>query len=561
MTVKNDAFIVTINDEGTASLLDRASFNKFSTKKQYGKPLSDQLEKEKWQEFKKPELSLTFLANLLRVNTHHEACCRRVAHDVGGHGWSIVPSENDGTEQINDNNKKFIESWLNHMSNTPEDLFYQFMYDYEAIGCAALELIRDSPDSGRIIDIQPMNPCYLQLHKDGVRVRQFIDGQTRWFTLYGTNYDDQNSKYSINKYNGKIEKDNIENVAHEIIWARNYSTNANNYGHAKVSTVLDVIMGEIGRMNYNNKFFENYGMPAFAVSITGDFIDYEEPALLEDGSPNPEYDETQTLRYKIQQQLGEVIQNPHSAVTIAVPSVDGEGNVDVKFTPLSVDQKEASFRLYRQDNKEEICEAHGFSSDLIGTTKSGTLSGSTAAEDNMEYVDNVIEPLQVICENTINDLLLYEFNITDWKFKFNDIRKKDITETINQCHQLWLDGVITRREYMETVGKQFGANSDVQDLYVDDYMINGVPVEKIYGEDFTDNDLFYNQLETDLLNYANTSTYNTEYEANNKNNMEENNETNNPPNSSNNISTKYISNSTKTNQLQKIIQKAFRNRK
>jgi len=42
-----------------------------------------------------------------------------------------------------------------------------------------------------------------------------------------------------------------------------------------------------------------------------------------------------------------------------VPTMEGQGEVNIEFKPLSTEVKEASFRLFRQDNRDEILAAHG----------------------------------------------------------------------------------------------------------------------------------------------------------------------------------------------------------
>ena len=52
---------------------------------------------------------------------------------------------------------------------------------------------------------------------------------------------------------------------------------------------LDIIEIEMGRTNYVMDFFVNFGMPAWVVTITGNFYDEERNHYLPDGSVNPNF--------------------------------------------------------------------------------------------------------------------------------------------------------------------------------------------------------------------------------------------------------------------------------
>lgn len=499
------SYMITVDDYDTYSnpqLIDRTTFSKYAFKNGNFSN-SAQIDPDKWEGYKVPEYPLEFLSGLLRINIYHEQCCDIISNAVVGHGWDIVP-KGDKEHAPDTYNKEFITQLINNFSTDIKETLQEIVYDYEAIGCAGIELIRDTEDpEHHIIDIQRLNITKCMLHNDEVRIKQEYNGEKAYFITYGTNYDENGVKYDVNRFTGEITPCNTlpsEQIANEVIWISKYKTDASNYGSAKISTELDTLTSEIGRANFNNKFFENYGLPAFAVTISGDFQDYNEKEYLDDGTPNPEYDVTKTLRYKIANQIKEVIKNPHSAVVISVPTMD-ETPANIQFTPLSTDVKEASFRLLRQDNKEEICAAHGISSDLIGTTKTGNLGGNTALADYEGFVERIITPIQTLFENRLNLIFSNDYNIHNWEFKFNQIRKTDITEQIQQIKDLLDYGLITRRQAIEKIGKQFGAVADPNNPLLDEYTIKGVP-EKIVFEQCipNNNDVMLQNIQDRLIN-------------------------------------------------------------
>jgi capsid portal protein len=93
---------------------------------------------------------------------------------------------------------------------------------------------------------------------------------------------------------------------------------------------------------FNVRFFDNHAVPAYAVVIEG-------------------ADVTPELEEKILDHFKAIKGDPHRTLVIPVPGIPGDEatQVKVRFEKLAVDIKDASFRLYKQDNALEICIAHG----------------------------------------------------------------------------------------------------------------------------------------------------------------------------------------------------------
>jgi hypothetical protein len=334
---------------------------------------------------------------------------------------------------------------------------------------------------------------------------------------YGVNKYRTN-KISVNKYTGEIVPAGTlspDEEAHELVWITKYKTSCNNYGSAKISKCVDVIESEVGRSSFVNKFFKNYGMPAFAVTVTGNFSDYESKRYLPNGELNPDFDETKTLRYIIAQQLKEIQLNPHSALVITIPNHMGTGNdVKVEITPLSNDVKEASFRLLRKDNKDEICAAHGMSSDLIGTTQVGNLGGNSLERDLSRYGKNKIKPIQTTLNNKITEIIRERYETNEFSFKLNEHELEDKDKKLNRVILLGKNGLATRREQLTMLSKDFGLDPNKDGEYLDEYLINNVPEEQVfnrfggygYYNNYYSNDYSYKsdvkKLEEEILNEA-----------------------------------------------------------
>ena len=87
---------------------------------------------------------------------------------------------------------------------------------------------------------------------------------------------------------------------------------------------------------------------------------------------------------------------------MSVPAIEGQGEVNIEFKRFECEVKEASFRLHRQDNRDEILAAHGVPPYRVGVAETGSLGGNTARESTEIYKRSVIEPRQEMLESMIN---------------------------------------------------------------------------------------------------------------------------------------------------------------
>ena len=492
------SYLVTVDDYDSYKnprLIDRTTFNHFSFKNGSFSE-SAQVDFDSYGvDFKTPEYPLEFLSGLLRINTYHEECCDRVSLDVTKHGWDIVSTKTDYKE-ADLNLRQEIIDWINSMPEAASDLLQECCYDFEALGVTAWELIRENGLGSPLQYIKRFDVTHSMLSTDDKRVKQTIGTETAWFQLYNTTDQAVHRDTGMFYPRGALTP---ETEAHEVLWIRKYKTNSDSYGSAKISKAVDVIESEIGRANFNKKFFENYGMPAFAVTVIGNFKDMESKRFLPDGTLNPDFDETKTLKYIIGQQLKEIQMNPHSALVITIPTSMGIGEVEVEITPLSTDVKEASFRLLREDNKQEICAAHGMSSDLIGTTQTGNLGGTSLELDLSSYGKNKIKPIQTIFNNAFTKMVQERFETTEFKFKLNEHELEDKDKKIDRAIKLGNAGLMTRREQMVMLSQTFNLNPDTDNEYLDKYLINGKTEEEIFDNNPRQGTDYYNYLNSNYV--------------------------------------------------------------
>lgn len=507
---KVDSFVV-INEDQEYELVGAEILERYSIKSDMDETGSKQLKTDGWQydeSLLEPLYDPYQLCELLELNTYHEDCVDVISRDAAGISYDFVPvtGENEDPE-----NKPKIETLFPNLETKINKLLYFMNYDRKAVGYGALEIIRESDSKSRIVNLAHIPSYTLRRTRDGKRAVQRVAGKEVWFVLYGKNYDENNRKCDVHSETGKFYPYNSlkpEEKANELLWTMDYNPKSQYYGLPKIIGAIPTIHGDMSRNNYNTSFFKNYGMPAFAVLVSGDFYDYDEKPYIYDENgnkvKNEDYDVTETLRYKISQQLKEVIKNPHSAMAITIPSEGEEGNVDIKLQPLSVDTKEASFRLYRKDNRDEVLHSHRVPPYKLGINENGSLGGSNIKEATVNYKNDVVAPIRDDDEEAINRILREDFEITDWKFTIVEHDNRDYAGDIAIIKELFNMASITPRQIIENIGDKFGLTAPEDNPYLDEYYLNGQPLDNVWSNtpNSGEADEMLSSLENDLLGEA-----------------------------------------------------------
>ena len=502
---KSESYIVTMKDGTKPLLFEENIYNQLAKKHNKPSVLSSQAdrEKEKVAEYKEPKYDLTMLCEMLEINTWHRRAVQIVAGDAKGNNWKLVPKSNLGREPSQEQ-KAIAEEYIDNLPVNIHDLFYEITYDLRSMGINAVELVEDDNDMPTAI--YPMDPADIRLHKNNCIVKQTVGTKTRYFQILGRNYDTSIGWYDVDKYNGSIHPEGTlprERRANKVIITREYASHTRSYGLANITSAFNAIYGELGRMTYNNKFFENYGVPAFAVTVTGDFKD--EKKTLKNGKPNPKYRYENTLRYHIEQGLKELAENPHSALVITVPSISEDSNVDVKITQLSTTEKEGSFIQYRRDNREEIAVAHGVPLDRFGVAITGALGGNVVEGLGDVYSDTVLPTIIHGNENIINSQLPL-LGVLDWEFQLDDFRKKDEQKELTIGTELLTHGALTLGQYINRFATNYGGKMEPDHPLYNLRLFNNNIIDEygnILGQDPIGNE-FLEDLENELLTEAET---------------------------------------------------------
>ena len=416
------------------------------------------------------------LISLLELNVYHSRCVAVKSKDTAGLGWSLVSTEDSPSAQA-EAVKALIEETLDNMEMPLTMILDRVLTDYDSVGYAVIEVVREAEQvEGELVQLVHVPSSSVRIHRSKNKFAQIIGGQTRWFKALNYPMDvhqDTGVEYAL----GTID---ASKCATEMLFLASYSPRSSYYGLPCITPAIGCIVGDTSRRDYNVSFFENYGVPAYAVFITGNF-DGGEPV---DADGNPDPTGRTPLEREIESHIDELAKNPHSVLVLSLPSVAGvEGDVKIEFKPLSTDVKEASFRLYRLDNRDEVIAAHGIPLNRLGIDKTGALAGSTALEATKVYKMSVIKPLQEMLETIITRNILHGmFETTAWKFELNEIDLEDTAAEIAAVKELFAMGGCTPNEIIRKFGEKYGfveSDNPAMDLhYLNNTAIDGEAPEE-----------------------------------------------------------------------------------
>jgi len=368
-----------------------------------------------------PPYSLDELAQLLEVNTYHYRCCKQKSIDATGLGWKLRPRDE---KKASEKNKELLMEFFSHPNEemTLQDVFDKVMMDYEATGNAYLEIARNG--KGQPSGMWHVPARTMRVHKDKERYCQDRSGKKRWFKRFGI---DKQVDMDSGEWGQNLSD---EKEGNEIIHILNYTPRSDYYGLPDILPALGAIVGDISRRDYNITFFENNAVPQYAVVIQGAELTPELENLIKT------YFET------------EIKGKAHKTLILPVPWEESE--VKVVFEKLAVDIREASFRLYRQDNRDEVLATHAVPPYRIGIAEVGSLGGTTALESTRVYKTSVIKPRQERLEHIINHLLIEKgFSINDWYFKFDEIDTADEKADLEMTKMLFQMAALTPNQVIQ----------------------------------------------------------------------------------------------------------------
>lgn len=425
--------------------------------KKYGVPTpnrtqdtSTQLKSGKWSpKLLEPIYNFEKLMNWMEINTVHGRCIRVKAYDSIGVGYYFEASkEKEDVDRSQDAELQFLETFFDNIhpqvyENAAGEQIYverenltmllnKVAIDYEACGNAAFEVSRTA--DGLINGLYHVSAPTLRWAKTKDKLAQVIDTKMVWFKLFG-------DKRLLNRYTGEFVKSELkpDQAANEIIYLRQYTYKSTVYGVPEWIPAVYPMFGDYNQTIYNIDFFLNFGVPSYAVVIEGGGLQSDQQENIK------EYFRTHMKG------------NNHKTLVMNTPK-----NVTVRFEALNVGEKEASFRGYKKDNRDEILIAHQVPPYRVGLVEQGALGGNVAEEADKIYQSSVIQPRQNMYEWYINELIIKQgFGITGWVLRFEDLRvdDKDLNSRVHERYIM--NGSMSPNEVRKDLGLESYSGGDL----------------------------------------------------------------------------------------------------
>lgn len=401
------------------------------------------------------------LTQLLELNTYHYRACKTKARDAAGLGWEFIPAQQDEGEPDEEPQElKALREFFDGLAVPLTMALERAQMDFEAVGWGCVELVHEGHDPTKPLrDIVHIPAHSVRVHKDGNKYVQRRGRAKTWFRRPGLAVKGSDTPSYVNYKTGEESPDveTGDRATDLLLWV-NYTPRSDYYGTPDVIPAMGAIVGDVARRDFNVAFFSNFGVPAYAVYITGD---YEDEEILDDAG---EGTGVTKLQEAIEEKLRELQGNPHSTLVLSIPSAggggEGGGEVKVEFCKLAVEVKDASFRLYRQDNRDEVLASHAVPAYRAAVTEVGSLGQNVAAETTEIYKRSVIEPRQTILELLVNRWVLPAFGVKGWTWKLNEIDTTDEAHEMEMLERLWTMGAALASEIRDHFAGRFGLDPD-----------------------------------------------------------------------------------------------------
>lgn len=415
---------------------DKGSVVRESVLKQYETTGSKQLSDTMF-EYKQsidPPYDLKRLLLWMNQSVVHSGCIHAKVQDTVGIGFNLEPLDESMIEnkESNADYKKLMAFFgrVNPAENITR-LLKKVCLDYEACGNSYIEVARGKMNE--VVALYHVNATTIKWAKTKDKFVQMVDDKKVWFKLFG-------NEKPIDKTTGQFTEGGIDpdKVGNEIIPIVQYTWQSAVYGMPEWLPALFPMFGDLKECEYNIDFFTNYGVPAYAVIIEGGTMtDEVEKAITK-------FFET-TLKG-----------SNHKTLTMSAPA-----GTTLRFERLSVEEKEASFRMFKKDNRDSILTAHRVPPYRAAIVEQGQLGGNVAVETDRIYLDSVINPRQSDFAWIINEFIIKQgLGIAGWEFQFEDINIADRGKEAEIHERYFNMAVLSPNEIREELGMEHYEGGD-----------------------------------------------------------------------------------------------------
>lgn len=302
------------------------------------------------------------LSMALACSPYHYTACRTKSDYIGGSSYVINDrNETKAMHAIKLWSKKFLKyfkkentqivDWIEHLGY--QDYIINIIaagaFNYEAFGNAYFEIMRDV--MGRI--------AYVRVRPSVNMWKKVGGGFVEW------KRDPNTGSFGYIHYADFASKDN-PNKLNEIFHIKKTHPYSEAYGVSDIVHAWTAVSKASLIDEYNEKFFGNNAVPQYAVILEGGTWAKGKDAEIAD--------------HLKQHHKGE----PHKTLVLSAG-----GNAKIRFEPLSVNIKDGSFSLLKQECYAEILTVHRVPPAKAGIIKTGALAGESTQEQLDDFENSI----------------------------------------------------------------------------------------------------------------------------------------------------------------------------
>jgi HK97 family phage portal protein len=297
---------------------------------------------------------LKYYTMLTGFNAYHARCLRLKTDCSVGLGLNVVNGNEDASLKrlsvVNDRNQGALE------------VLCRVALDMETCGNGFLEVVRGA--GGKVVELYHCPAELVTLRPRGASTAFYYrnQGAAVPFPAFTPDGTDENS----------------------LLYFANYTQDNRHYGLPDWRGCIPDIELDFSAARYNQKFFENSGVPDMAIIVEG-------------GEFSEETSNAVQLFFQAQ---FKGLNNSHRTLYLPVNDPD----VKVRFEKLAMEhQKDGSFDSLRSRCRDNIASAHGVPPRLVGIVTAGQLGGGGEAVGQLKnFQEIVIEPRQKYFEQKLS---------------------------------------------------------------------------------------------------------------------------------------------------------------
>jgi PBSX family phage portal protein len=444
-------------DRGAWQAIQQAEFTDRETEKAVTSQQHDTDDPHTRPSWYEPPYLPKHLALLKERSETHARCVDAKAQGVAGHGFDVVPHPNavnedsetepPGRDTVRDfwfGSDSTFELGPDRQPATAAEVLEQAWDDYESIGWGVVEvLINDNTAAPTGLAHVPAHTIRVRIDEPGyVQIDPDADQIEGYYAPSGARYGDDQTFVDTDEGTVANSIAGVETPANELLVVRNYSALAPHYGTPDVIPALETIAGDVAARSYNRRFFENDGVPRFAVIVEGGELSERARTELEEKS--------KALREPDGAHQGVLLE----AIKATKSSFEDVHDVSLRIEPLTVDvQEDASFVEYRKENEHSILSAHAVPPVVVNRTEQ--INFANAKAQRRRFAKETIQPKQEkFAERLYRTIHQTMHGVDGWTLDFTLVGGEDEQRQaeIDKLRIEGTAGVLTVDEAREQVG-------------------------------------------------------------------------------------------------------------